>query len=105
MMNYGGNINIQINEKKESKDEPIEKNYQNSPSKRQRRDDAPINNPKVYNPNRCAKCNKKLKLTAIKCRCDNMYCSEHIYSKNHDCSFDYKKNGRELLEKNNPAAK
>ena len=32
-----------------------------------------------------------------------MYCNEHIYSKNHECPYDYKKSGRELLEKNNPA--
>ncbi len=58
--------------------------------------------PPTLTRNRCNKCNKKLKLTAFKCRCDHFYCDAHRYSSCHDCPFDYKKRGRELLEKNNP---
>lgn len=52
--------------------------------------------------NRCAKCNKKLKLTDIKCRCNNYFCSNHRYSDLHDCPFDYKNSNKKLLEKQNP---
>jgi predicted nucleic acid binding AN1-type Zn finger protein len=55
--------------------------------------------------NSCAKCNKKLKLTDSKCKCNNYYCSAHRYSDTHNCSFDYKKHGREYLEKQNPIIK
>ena len=51
---------------------------------------------------RCAMCNKKLKLTAIQCKCNNYYCDMHRYSDCHDCKFDYKNNARNALEKNNP---
>jgi predicted nucleic acid binding AN1-type Zn finger protein len=57
------------------------------------------------NFNHCTKCNKKLKLTAMKCKCDNYYCSVHRYSDTHECAFDYKKHGRVHLEKQNPIIK
>ena len=53
--------------------------------------------------NRCDKCNKKLPLTAIKCKCDKLFCNDHRYSDTHDCTYDYKKKGKEFLEKNNPS--
>lgn len=51
---------------------------------------------------RCAMCNKKLGLTGIKCRCDQYYCSNHRYSDQHNCTFDYKSKGRDELTKANP---
>lgn len=56
----------------------------------------------ITNITRCMKCNKKLKLTAIKCKCNNYYCDVHRYSDRHECSFDYKKKGKKLIEKTNP---
>ena len=42
---------------------------------------------------KCLLCRKKIKNILIKmtgkCRCGNIYCSEHIT--NHNCNFDYKK--------------
>lgn len=53
--------------------------------------------------NRCVVCRKKLQLAAIfDCRCGGNFCSEHRYSDQHDCSFDYKSHGQELIKKANP---
>ena len=57
------------------------------------------------NQNRCMKCNKKLKLMAIasgKCRCGGLYCSAHLNSKEHDCTFNYLEHSQTNIEKNNP---
>tara|TARA_B110001450_G_C17281966_1_gene343860 strand:+ start:72 stop:410 length:339 start_codon:yes stop_codon:yes gene_type:complete len=47
-------------------------------------------------------CNKKLKLTDIKCRCGFKFCAEHRYSDIHNCTFDYKNMGKIELTKQNP---
>ena len=50
--------------------------------------------------NRCFECNKKLNsifITINTCRCKNLYCVQHMI--NHKCSFDYKKNEKNILEK------
>jgi len=52
--------------------------------------------------NRCQKCNVKVGLVAIRCRCGHVYCGLHRYAEDHDCSYDYKKNEREELRANNP---
>ncbi|GFY36244.1 AN1-type zinc finger protein 6 [Trichonephila clavipes] len=54
------------------------------------------------NKRKCFVCNKKLGLTAITCRCGGLFCSNHRYDKEHDCSFDYKSMGAEEIRKNNP---
>ena len=56
----------------------------------------------VTNNIKCNCCNKKLKLTAIKCKCDKYFCKLHLAEKNHNCSFDYKGYNQNLLEKTNP---
>jgi len=35
-------------------------------------------------------------------RCGNNFCAAHRYAELHDCTFDYKTEGRQLLEQNNP---
>lgn len=52
--------------------------------------------------NRCFSCNKKVGLTGFRCRCENLFCSMHRYSDQHECSFDYKTDGRAKLERDNP---
>ena len=52
--------------------------------------------------NRCTVCRKKVGLTGFSCRCGGLFCSTHRYSDKHECSFDYKKAGREEIERNNP---
>lgn len=47
-------------------------------------------------------CNKKLDLYAFVCRCEKSYCPKHRLPESHKCSYDFKTNGKALLEKNNP---
>ncbi|KAA8497412.1 AN1-type zinc finger protein 6 [Porphyridium purpureum] len=54
------------------------------------------------NPGRCFSCRKKVGLTGFKCRCGYVYCSSHRHSDEHDCQFDYRSMGQELLFRNNP---
>ncbi|KAJ4872368.1 Zinc finger A20 and AN1 domain-containing stress-associated protein 5 [Raphanus sativus] len=55
--------------------------------------------------NRCSGCRKKVGLTGFRCRCGDMFCSEHRYSDRHDCSYDYKTAGREAIARENPVVK
>ncbi|KAK3001594.1 hypothetical protein RJ639_021600 [Escallonia herrerae] len=52
--------------------------------------------------NRCSGCKRKVGLMGFRCRCGDMFCSEHRYSDRHDCSFDYKAAGREAIARENP---
>ncbi len=106
-MNFNGNINVHVKEKEYKnntrENEPFESNTKhNSPIKKQKSRETVHPIPVKCDPSRCAKCNKKLKLTAIKCRCDKYFCAAHRYSDLHDCEFDYKNFGKKLLEKQNP---
>ncbi|XP_066994543.2 AN1-type zinc finger protein 4 [Anabrus simplex] len=78
-------------------------------------DRAPISQEQIHPPpilppvkktsvrSRCAACRKKLNITnQYTCRCEKLFCSAHRYSELHDCSFDYKSEGRKLLEQANP---
>jgi len=49
--------------------------------------------------NKCdyTECAKKLKLVDLPCRCEKRFCSKHRYSQEHDCSFDYKQHGINIL--------
>lgn len=52
---------------------------------------------------RCYVCGKKTGIaTSYQCRCGNNFCATHRYAESHDCTFDYKSEGRKLLEQNNP---
>ena len=55
------------------------------------------------NTSRCMTCNRKIGLTGFQCRCEYYFCAEHRYSDRHDCTFDYKQLGKELLKKANPS--
>lgn len=45
-------------------------------------------------------CMKRLSLTAIRCKCQNKFCSEHRHPEDHQCSFDFLKNTQDELLKN-----
>lgn len=52
---------------------------------------------------RCAQCRKRLNITNMyTCRCEKLFCSAHRYSELHECTFDYKSEGRKLIEQANP---
>lgn len=52
---------------------------------------------------RCSECRKRLNITNVyTCRCDKLFCAAHRYSELHNCTFDYKTDGRKILERTNP---
>ncbi|PNF25108.1 hypothetical protein B7P43_G02040 [Cryptotermes secundus] len=52
---------------------------------------------------RCAVCRKRLNITNVyTCRCEKHFCATHRYSELHNCTFDYKTDGRKILEQTNP---
>jgi len=52
---------------------------------------------------RCFVCAKKTGLaTSYQCRCGNNFCATHRYAEAHNCNYDYKTEGRKLLENSNP---
>nr|KAI8731328.1 AN1-type zinc finger protein 4-like [Biomphalaria glabrata] len=52
---------------------------------------------------RCYLCGKKTGLaTSYQCRCGSNFCASHRYAETHHCTFDYKTEGRKLLEQSNP---
>jgi len=52
---------------------------------------------------RCSICTKKLGLaTTYQCRCGSKFCAKHRYPEAHTCTYDYKAEGRRLLERSNP---
>ncbi|KVI09450.1 zinc finger A20 and AN1 domain-containing stress-associated protein 5-like [Cynara cardunculus var. scolymus] len=55
--------------------------------------------------NRCSGCKRKVGLMGFRCRCGEMFCSEHRYSDRHDCSYDYKAAGREAIARENPVVR
>ncbi|XP_051141604.1 zinc finger A20 and AN1 domain-containing stress-associated protein 5-like [Andrographis paniculata] len=54
--------------------------------------------------NRCSGsgCRKRVGLIGFRCRCGEVFCSEHRYSDRHECSYDYKAAGREAIARENP---
>ena len=45
---------------------------------------------------KCDYC-KKEKMILITCRCDKKFCIKHKNENNHNCSYDYKKHGKEEM--------
>lgn len=52
---------------------------------------------------RCFECKKKIPLgMEINCKCEQKFCMKHKHAEEHNCSYDYKLKGCEIIEKNNP---
>lgn len=69
----------------------------------------PLSGPKKVkkssNKPRCNEeaCTKKLTLTSsFTCRCGLMFCPKHRHPESHSCDFDYKTEGRKMLEASIP---
>jgi len=54
---------------------------------------------------KCWTCKKRVGLLGFKCKCSYVYCSKHRYPDQHPCDFDFKAEGKKLIEKNNPVVK
>ena len=65
----------------------------------------PISGRKKTPKPRCAGqgCKKKINITnGFSCRCTRIFCAKHRHPESHECTYDYKAEGRKLLEKENP---
>ncbi|XP_055542119.1 uncharacterized protein LOC129727887 [Wyeomyia smithii] len=72
---------------------------------------SPNRNAKIHHPAeplkskklRCAQCNRKLGVIMImRCHCEKIFCAQHRYAEAHNCSYDFKLNGKKILERENP---
>jgi len=51
--------------------------------------------------NRCWVCRKKIGITGFECRCRYVFCGQHRYMEQHECSYDIKSLHRKKLKKEN----
>ena len=58
--------------------------------------------PKQEDNKKCWKCKIRVGYLGYTCKCGYTYCAEHRYFDTHDCTYDYKKEGKEKLGKANP---
>ncbi len=49
--------------------------------------------------NRCSECKKKLGVMEYKCKCGKILCISHLRTEEHNCTHDYKAEGKEQLKK------
>ena len=52
--------------------------------------------------NRCWSCKKKVGIYGFDCKCTGYFCTVHRYPELHNCSFDYKMQGKLKIEADNP---
>ena len=53
---------------------------------------------------RCLTCNKKVGMFGFNCKCGDLFCGEHRYASQHNCTYDYQTEHRCSIIKNNPDA-
>ncbi|CAH2060466.1 unnamed protein product [Thlaspi arvense] len=56
-------------------------------------------------PKRCLTCRRRVGITGFRCRCGFVFCGTHRYAEQHECSFDFKRIGKEKIAKANPIVK
>uniref|UniRef100_M4EHF8 AN1-type domain-containing protein n=1 Tax=Brassica campestris TaxID=3711 RepID=M4EHF8_BRACM len=55
--------------------------------------------------NRCFSCNKKAGVMGFKCKCGSTFCRSHRCPEKHECSFNFKEVGRDVIAKANHVIK
>ncbi|KAJ4906328.1 Zinc finger A20 and AN1 domain-containing stress-associated protein 3 [Raphanus sativus] len=56
-------------------------------------------------PKRCLTCRRRVGITGFRCRCGYVFCGSHRYAEQHECTFDFKRVGKEKIAKANPIVK
>lgn len=52
---------------------------------------------------KCFKCRKKLRITNnYTCKCNKIFCAQHRFYEQHECSFDHRSEAIERLIRDNP---
>ncbi|RYR33234.1 hypothetical protein Ahy_A10g047791 [Arachis hypogaea] len=62
-------------------------------------DDISTNNNNNETKKRYNRCNKKVGLIGFECRCGDLFCGNHRYPEIHECEFNFKDIGRNILAK------
>jgi len=57
--------------------------------------------PRQTNLKRCWKCNRKVGITGIECRCGYIFCGKDRYASEHDCPYDFRGAHQKKLVKEN----
>lgn len=68
---------------------------------KKKREEEWANRPKQEDETKCWKCEKKVGLLGVQCRCGYFFCKHHRLPEEHACDWDYKDAGRKILEKQN----
>ena len=50
-------------------------------------------------------CKKKVGIYGFECKCNDYFCTVHRYPESHQCSFDYKGEGKRKIIHDNPTIK
>jgi AN1-type zinc finger protein 5/6 len=56
----------------------------------------------IINNKNCFFCKKSKKKLLLECDCKKIYCLKHLLPETHNCTFDFKKKGRERIKEENP---
>lgn len=86
---------------KEEEEEKAKKDEAGSEATKQPDEEPPREEQK--DKTKCWICGKKCGLLGFDCKCGYKFCSQHRYAEDHNCMFDHKARGREILAKNNPS--
>lgn len=47
-------------------------------------------------------CSKSIAVMSFDCKCGLSYCSKHRLPSDHECKYDFKKEGRRRIQETNP---
>lgn len=57
---------------------------------------------KKTNKVRCKNCKVKLKLMVFTCKCNHNFCIGCLQPEKHNCTYDFKTEGKKRIEEKNP---
>jgi hypothetical protein len=98
----------QEEQEEQEEEEPVEekpveeKPVEEKPVEEKPVEEKPVEEKKRKKKQRCEHCRVKLGLFTFTCKCGMILCQTHLSPHNHSCSFDYMKEKKDLIEKNNP---
>jgi len=93
---------LSVEEKHPEEKPPEEKPPEEKPPEEKHPEEKPPKEKKPKKKNRCEHCRVKLGLFAFSCKCGMNLCQKHLCPHNHACTFDYMKEKKEIIERNNP---
>ena len=92
----------QLEEKNPEEKPSEEKKPEEKPTEEKKPEEKKTEEKKPKKKNRCGHCRVKLGLFAFSCKCGMDLCQKHLCPHNHACTFDYMKEKKEIIERNNP---